>query len=205
MDNTEKEKTIPQRYFTKCAEYAEFMKNPQNDDKTKKNNPVPKDGRSIEELEDFSDDKLLRFINEVAKTPNKSDRRVMFAKGLGFTWEELKVVAKFKGYKCWDELSNTPRFTISSHERKSVNKINNIDSRIMIEHGHRDNTVVKKLTLSTDTIDKINYLIGDSTSNQVTSKIIDAIISNVMDVYIRYKNDGIFEVRYKATEEKRII
>ena len=204
MDDSVKEKKIPQRDFKTVAEYKEFMTMPQNDDKTQKNNPAPKDGRSIAELAKLSEDRLLGLINKVAKTPNKSDRRVLFAMGLGFTWAELKVIAKFKGFQCRNESSNTPIYTLPK-DRNIVSIQDNIDSRILIEHGHRDKTAVKKLTLSADTVDKINYLIGDSTSNQVTSKIIDVILSQALDRYIQYKEEGSFEVCYKAIEEKRII
>ena len=46
MDDSVKEKKIPQRDFKTVAEYKEFMTMPQNDDKTQKNNPAPKDGIS---------------------------------------------------------------------------------------------------------------------------------------------------------------
>ena len=78
-------------------------------------------------------------------------------------------------------------------------------SIIYIEHGRREETEVKKLTLSKSTIDKIDQLLGDKLSNVEKSKVTDEILSQALDQKLADKRVGQFGVAYRPLAEERIM
>lgn len=78
-------------------------------------------------------------------------------------------------------------------------------SIVYIEHGKRGETVEKKFTLAKTTVDKIDQLLGDQLSNIERSKVIDALLSQVLDQRLSEKSKGQFGVAYRSVEEKRLI
>ena len=65
------------------------MNGPHDDNKEKGYNDVPIDALPIEELSKMSKGKVLGIVNQMGKIQNKSDIRIMFAYGYGFSWSEL--------------------------------------------------------------------------------------------------------------------
>ena len=78
-------------------------------------------------------------------------------------------------------------------------------SIVYIEHGKREETEVKKLTLDKCTIEKIDKLLGDKLSNVEKSKVIDAILSQALDKKLADKRVGQFGVAYRPLAEERLL
>ena len=76
---------------------------------------------------------------------------------------------------------------------------------IYIDHGRREETIVKKLTLSKETEEKISRLLGDRLSNIEKSKVVDVILSQALDRCLVEQKAGLFGVAYRPTEEERLI
>ncbi len=77
-------------------------------------------------------------------------------------------------------------------------------STIYIDHGRRE-SATKKLTLSNETIEKMDLLLGDKLSNIEKSKVIDAIISQAFDEKLAAQKAGQFGVAYRPMEEERLL
>lgn len=86
------------RVFTKCAEYKEYMSGLHDDIKDKGKNPVPFDAMTLEDLGKKDKNYILNVVNQMGLTDNKSDIRIMYANGYGFSWSDLETVAKFNGF-----------------------------------------------------------------------------------------------------------
>ncbi len=82
-----------------------------------------------------------------------------------------------------------------------VGKVNEI---IYIDHGRR-NSSTKKLTLSQETIDLMNSLLGDNLANAEKSKIIDAILRQALEDKLSKKDAGKLAVIYRPVKEERIL
>lgn len=80
--------------------YDEILKKLNNGDKRKSHNPIPYDALCLNELRRLSTQEVLDFINNVGSIRNKSDIRVMFRHGYGFSWSQLRVVAEYYGFVC---------------------------------------------------------------------------------------------------------
>ena len=78
-------------------------------------------------------------------------------------------------------------------------------SIVYIDHGKRDKTEVKKLTLAKGTIDKMDQLLGNKLSNVEKSKVIDEILSHVLDQKLADKRAGQFGVAYRPVAEERLL
>jgi hypothetical protein len=76
---------------------------------------------------------------------------------------------------------------------------------IYIERGKRENTVEKKITLSGETIEKIELLLGGKLSNVDKSKAIEAILAAKTDELLAKKEEGKFGLAYRPTELKRLV
>lgn len=75
---------------------------------------------------------------------------------------------------------------------------------ILIDRGRRAETIIKKITLDINTINKISQLIGDL-SNIEQSKIIDVILSQACDKLLADKAAGKLEISYRATDKTRLV
>lgn len=78
------------------------------------------------------------------------------------------------------------------------------DFCIFIDHGRREETEVKKITLSRSTIEKIDQLL-EGLSNIEKSKVMDAILEKVLDEKLQDKEAGRFSVFYRPQKEQRIL
>lgn len=78
-------------------------------------------------------------------------------------------------------------------------------SIIYIEHGKREETEVKKLTLAKSTIEKIDQLLGDKLSNVERSKVVDEILSQALEQKLNDKRVGQFGVAYRPLAEERLL
>ncbi len=76
---------------------------------------------------------------------------------------------------------------------------------IWINHGKRTETAVKKLTLSKETIDMMDQLLGENLSNIEKSKVIDIILVNTLKEMLKDKAEGRFQICYHAVEAKRLL
>ena len=80
--------------------------------------------------------------------------------------------------------------------------------KIYIEHGTRSDTVEKKFTLSTSTVEALDQLFADSDktiSNIEKSKIIDVVIGDKINELLELKRKGLLSISYKPIEEVKII
>lgn len=84
-----KKKIESTRGYKYCKQYMKLMNGPHDDNKEKGYNDVPIDALPIEELSKMSKGKVLGIVNQMGKIQNKSDIRIMFAYGYGFSWSEL--------------------------------------------------------------------------------------------------------------------
>ena len=75
---------------------------------------------------------------------------------------------------------------------------------IYIDHGRRENTVEKKLTLSEETAKGIEKLFA-GLSNIEKSKAIDAVFSETIRNLLAKKEHGTFHVEYRPCEKERLI
>lgn len=90
-------------------------------------------------------------------------------------------------------------------ELKSNNNCTSLKKKIYIEHGRREETDVKKLTLSVSTINNLDMLLGNRLSNIEKSKVMDIIIAEKVDELLKIKKEGEFSVAYRRCEEERLI
>lgn len=75
------------------------------------------------------------------------------------------------------------------------------DDTLYIDRGRRGETVEKKYTLSKETVDKINELLG-SLGNMEKSKALDLLLSQLLEEKLEAKRAGHFHVVYKASAEE---
>lgn len=78
------------------------------------------------------------------------------------------------------------------------------DSRIFIDHGRREETEVKKITLSKSTVCMMDRLL-EGLSNIERSKVLDVLLSDVLDEKLQDKEEGRFSVFYRPQKEERIL
>ena len=109
-------------------------------------------------------------------------------------------------YTCFGNLCKQLGFRKGIVDTRSEEAaIENTNSVVYINHGKRGETVEKKFTLAKTTVDKIDQLLGDQLSNIERSKVIDALLSQVLDQRLSEKSKGKFGVAYRSVEEKRLI
>ncbi|MDD7627533.1 MAG: hypothetical protein PUJ54_04800 [Lachnospiraceae bacterium] len=82
-----------------CREYAELMNGPHDDNRERGYNDVPVDALTLSDLRKKKIEEILGIVNQMGKVQNKSDIRVMYAHGYGFSWGDLLVVAAFLGFE----------------------------------------------------------------------------------------------------------
>ena len=83
----------------------------------------------------------------------------------------------------------------------SKESLPNSEDTLYIDRGRRGETAEKKFTLSQETIDKFDELLG-SLGNMEKSKAFDLLLSRLLDEKLEAKRVGNFHVAYKVTEEK---
>ena len=77
---------------------------------------------------------------------------------------------------------------------------------LWIERGRRTDTIEKKITLSGETYEKYDKLIGSQDlTNIEKSKIFEAIINIALDECLKKKERGEFKVGYRATKAERLL
>ena len=166
------------KHFKTCKEYAEYMAGDHDDARDLRYNPVPEDALSLEELGKLSKQKILQILNKMGKTPNKSDIRVMFANGLGFSWQELQTAAKVLGFKTDTENSRMVHYYYPGEEE--VVDAEKEDERLLVEAnaalkaGKRDSISRDLFTFKEDTASLRNYVSGKVNRGMVD--IVQAII-----------------------------
>lgn len=206
-----KKKTTPDLQpvsFKTCVEYKKYVEGGAMDDNpTLKHNPVPEDALTLSGLGKMSDGEILGILNKMSKTTNKSDIRVMYANGYGFTWTQLTVIAEFKGYQIDNPGTLKPHYSMSGVDEVVIDKSfvvsDEQDGVIFINHGKRE-TKERKYSLSKDTIDKLDALLNGLAPIE-KSKATDVIISSSLDKYLEYKHDGCFHVAYRPTDMEVLI
>jgi hypothetical protein len=72
---------------------------------------------------------------------------------------------------------------------------------LYIDRGRRGETVEKKYTLSKETVVKMDELLG-SLGNMEKSKVLDLLLSQMLDEKLEAKRAGHFHVVYKASAEE---
>lgn len=79
------------------------------------------------------------------------------------------------------------------------------EEKLYIDHRKRKETIIKKITLSKKTVEKIDKLLGDNLSKVEKSKIIDLLLEQIIDEKLALKEAGKFKVAYRPTDEERLI
>lgn len=77
-------------------------------------------------------------------------------------------------------------------------------SCIFIDHGRREETEVKKLTLSKSTVCKMDQLL-EGLSNIEKSKVLDVLLEKLLDEKLQDKAMGMFSVFYRPQKEQQIL
>lgn len=75
---------------------------------------------------------------------------------------------------------------------------------LYLDRGRREETVEKKYTYSKTTIDKFDELVGPL-SNIEKSKVLDLLLSQILEEKLEAKRAGRFHVVYKAVDEEVLI
>lgn len=170
--------------FITCKEYAEYMAGDHDDAKDLRYNPVPEDALNLEELGKLSKQKILQILNKMGKTPNKSDIRVMFANGLGFSWQELQTAAKVLGFKTDTENSRMVHYYYPGEEE--VVDADKEDEHLLIEAntalkaGKRNSISRDLFTFKEDTASLRNYVSG-----KVSRGLVDIVQAIILSKLIR--------------------
>ena len=201
---------LPVVPFKTCDEYKEYMAGTPDDNKNMKHNPPPKDGMTLAQLGTKSDSEILHIVNEMGATENKSDIRIMYAHGYAFTWDDLSTIAAFKDFKCSNPGERRPKYySLSLNETEQNNKKASDDPdgfcRLFIEHGTREEKVIKKFTFSPETAAKFDELLGTELPLLERSKVIEAIFDKCISDMLEKKKAGKFGVSYRQTERTDIL
>lgn len=199
---------LPVVPYKTCAEYKGYVESGKMDDNsTQKHNPVPVDALTLSALGKMNDGEILGIINTMSVAANKSDIRVMYANGYGFTWTQLTVVAEFKGYQIDNPGTNKPHYILPGVEEVQPVSVVEVeegsDGTVFIEHGKRE-TKERKYSLSAETVQKLDSLL-DGLALVEKSKATDVIFSLALDKYLSYKQIGAFHVAYRPAEMEILI
>lgn len=94
---------------------------------------------------------------------------------------------------------------IQSKEAEKKRNASEVKKTIWIEHGKRRETAVKKITLSTETIEMMDRLLGDGLSNIERSKVIDIILTEALRKCLKDKAEGRFQILYRPVDAQRLL
>lgn len=193
-----------------------------------KNNYMSEEIDYLDIYEDKQNESLKQEIDDRKKRKSKMDRsdsRYSEDDFMNLSRTEQKELAeKYWMGKTSDFDDGTFQFSYSHFTklcqklgfRKGVvdtmqdDMISNIESAysktmLYIDRGKREDVEIKKFTLSKDTVDKMEKLLGDKLSNIEKSKVIDILISQMLDEKLAEKETGLFGVAYRPIEEERLI
>lgn len=166
----------------------------ETEDSKKRSQKVDRSSNKYSE-EDFralSRDEQLRLANIHWMDSKGYDESKMFQ----FSYTHFSNICKELGFV---------KGVIDTREGEAPDPEVALSSIVYIEHGKREETEVKKLTLDKGTISKIDQLLGDKLSNVEKSKVIDAILSQALDKKLADKRVGQFGVAYRPLAEERLL
>lgn len=186
--------------FETCKEYADYLKSGNSEIAGSEKN-VPKDAMTLSDLGRKTDIEIIQILNQMAVVPNKSDIRVMYAHGYGFSWTKLQIIAEFKGYTNTNEGSICPHFI-----KEGLNDYSpETDTRtIYIDHGVRENSKLRKFTFTKETNDLIDDTLG-SLGNLEKSKVFEEIIREPLILVNKMYKEHKFVVKYRPSAEEQIL
>ena len=190
--------------YKTVEQYREYMSGSPDDDKTQRHNPPPDDGMTLAELGQKRDDEILRILNEMGQCENKSDIRVMYCHGYSFSWNDLTVIADFKGF-----INDTPgqRKVQYSMPDSSAGekKVNTSTDRIEFYRGLEAYPIEKKLYLSKEASSMLKSIFiressGKPYENSIKSRILSAITEKAIEETYRKKKEGTLKIIAKEEE-----
>ena len=165
--------------YNTVEQYREYMSGFHDDDKTQRHNPPPEDGLTLSQLGAKRGDEILAIINEMGQCENKSDIRVMYCHRYSFSWNDLTVIADFKGF-----INDTPgqRKVQYSMPDSSAGeeKVKTSTDRIEFYQGLEAYPIEKKLYLSKEASSMLKSIFiressGKPYENSIKSRILSAI------------------------------
>lgn len=190
--------------YKTVEQYKEYMSGSPDDDKTQRHNPPPDDGMTLAELGQKRDDEILQILNEMGQCENKSDIRVMYCHGYSFSWNDLTVVADFKGF-----INDTPRQRKSKYlmpnNLAGENRINIPTDRIEFYRGVEAYPIEKKLYLSKEASSMLKSIFiressGKPYENSIKSRILSAITEKAIAETYQKKKAGTLKIIAKEEE-----
>ena len=190
--------------YKTVEQYREYMSGSPDDDKTQRHNPPPDDGMTLAELGQKRDDEILRILNEMGQCENKSDIRVMYCHGYSFGWNDLTVIADFKGF-----INDTPRQRKSKYlmpnNLAGENRINIPTDRIEFYRGVEAYPIEKKLYLSKEASSMLKSIFiressGKPYENSIKSRILSAITEKAIAETYQKKKAGTLKIIAKEEE-----
>ena len=190
--------------YKTVKEYQEYMNGTPDNDSTVRHNPPPVDGMTLAELGQKSDKEILAIINEVGGSPLKSDIRRQYCKGYQFSWTQLEVIAKFKGF-----IKITPgqRKVQYALPDDLSNEHNDNGFKDKLEFSRRTDAypTEKKLYLSKTSSDMLKTIfIRESTGkpyeNSIKSRILSAIAETAITERYQQKKAGTLKIIAKEEE-----
>lgn len=190
--------------YTTVEQYREYMSGSPDDDKTQRHNPPPKDGVTLSALGKKCDAEILAIINEMGQCENKSDIRVMYCHGYSFSWNDLTIIADFKGF-----INDTPgqRKVHYSMPDNSAGKksVNTSTDRIEFYRSLEAYPFEKKLYLSKEASSMLKSIFiressGKPYENSIKSRILSAITEKAIEETYRKKKEGTLKIIAKEEE-----
>ena len=164
----------------------------------------PEDGITLAELGQKNDAEILRILNEMGQCENKSDIRIMYCHGYSFSWNDLTVVADFKGF-----INNTPgqRKAHYSMPDNSAGEetVNTSTDRIEFYRGLEAYPIEKKLYLSKEASSMLKSIFiressGKPYENSIKSRILSAITERAIAEAYQKKKAGTLKIIVKEEE-----
>ena len=190
--------------YKTVEQYKEYMSGSPDDDKTQRHNPPPDDGMTLAKLGQKRDDEILRILNEMGQCENKSDIRVMYCHGYSFSWNDLTVVADFKGF-----INDTPgqrKAQYSMPDNSAVDKITDAPTdRIEFYRSLEAYPFEKKLYLSKEASSMLKSIFiressGKPYENSIKSRILSAITEKAIAETYQKKKAGTLKIIAKEEE-----
>ena len=174
----------------------------------------PKDAVSVDEINNLSDDELVKRINEVAKQPKKLI--YMFAFGYAFRWEEFKTIARTKGFINISDSKQKPIYVLpnglNGKEEKlpanqPVNKLDLQDKKIVekIEIHSKDLASKEypnkiRNMLSAKAFEDLNFL-TKGLSKKERGRVVAELLEMQIAELVRMKEAGELEI-YRTKNKK---
>ena len=180
--------TVP---YKTCDEYKQNMDSGKYDDnQSQKHNPCPTDAMPLKEFGLLSDEEIVKRINFMANQPHKSDIRVMYSNGYGFTWTTMQTIAAFKGFIDRNPGSNTPYYELDE-KRLKIASISDFEP-ICIKHGAREKCE-RKYSFPPKVADKLDEFFASSSKklgNNEKSKIVEQMVLREIEILQKARDEG---------------